>query len=80
MASNFITTFWPKEEVKEVDVKKASRLIEEVCQGWFVCDSEDGKTRKFVIQGSVNFDSWRINLAFDPVVMLDPALGVKVRI
>ena len=47
-------------------------------QGWFVADSEDGKTRHFVIQGSINFDSWRVNLAFDPVVMLDPRLGAKV--
>lgn len=45
---------------------------------WFVCDDVEKETRIFCIQGSDNFESWRTNLQFDPVVFEDEKLGVKV--
>jgi len=45
---------------------------------WFVADEPETHTRYFVIQGSDNFDHWKVNLTFDPMVFEDPALGVKV--
>jgi hypothetical protein len=45
---------------------------------WFVVDDPVTCTRFFVIQGSDNFDHWRLNLTFDPVAFEDAELGVKV--
>eukprot|EP00210_Caulerpa_lentillifera_P007163 g6853.t1 len=45
---------------------------------WFVCDDATTETRIFCIQGSDNFESWRTNLQFDPVVFEEAELGVRV--
>ena len=42
-----------------------------------MADDEKAHTRFFAIQGSNNFDHWRINLTFDPVTFEDPSLGLK---
>lgn len=47
---------------------------------WFVADEPETHTRYFVIQGSDNFDHWKVNLTFDPMVFEDEALGVKVQL
>ena len=44
-----------------------------------MADDEKAHTRFFAIQGSNNFDHWRINLTFDPVTFEDPSLGLKAR-
>lgn len=45
---------------------------------WFVSDSTEQPLRVFAIQGSVSWDHWKINLAFEPVVFEDEHLGVKI--
>jgi hypothetical protein len=61
--------------------KKALAKDPESCASptsWFVADDRVLGVRYFVLQGSDNFDHWKMNLTFDPVVFEDPELGVKV--
>eukprot|EP00884_Botryococcus_braunii_P006720 jgi/Botrbrau1/16049/Bobra.7_2s0023.1 len=61
--------------------KKVPAKGAEACSNptsWFVADDPVCGIRYFVIQGSDNFDHWKMNLTFDPVTFEDPDLGVKV--
>jgi hypothetical protein len=60
-------------------VKAASTSTGSKCPSeWFVCDSEVGNVRYFVIQGSDSLEHWKTNLMFEPVVFEGPETGIKV--
>ncbi|KAK9818157.1 hypothetical protein WJX72_007963 [[Myrmecia] bisecta] len=69
-----VESTWGRERGKKQALKDRCSSPTE----WYVCDDPLTHTRYFVIQGSDNFDHWKVNLTFDPVVFEDAKLGVKV--